>query len=81
MCDAIREAGSVHEWNLPSRECAATAAFTNNTQLSRSHYVYHQLMPTAEVGGVCILHYACCSFATFWAKKWGTSGLMRSNGT
>ena len=45
--EAIREAGSVHEWNLPSKQAAATAAFTNNRHLRHSHYVYHQVWPTS----------------------------------
>ena len=79
VCDAIVEVGSVHEWKLPSREAAATAGFTNNSTLKLSAYVYHQLMRTAEVGGACLLHYACCSFATFWAKRWAALGYASPN--
>ena len=79
VCDAIQEAGSVHEWNLPSREAAATAAFTNHPALGLSSYVYHRLMRVREVGGAVLLHFACCSFATFWAKRWAALGYASPN--
>ena len=72
--DIIREAGSVHEWNLPSKQVAASAAFTNNRNLRGSQYVYHQLMRHEEVGGALLLHFAVCSFETFWKKRWAALG-------
>ncbi|KOO24773.1 hypothetical protein Ctob_003853, partial [Chrysochromulina tobinii] len=77
--EAIREAGSVHEWNLPSKHVAATAAMTNNRQLRHSHYVYHQLMRYEEAGGAVLLHFAVCSFETFWRKRWAQLGYASPN--
>ena len=77
--DAIREAGSVHEWNLPNKQAAATAGFTNNSRLRHSQYVYHQLMRYEEMGGAVLLHFAICSFETFWKKKWGALGYASPN--
>jgi hypothetical protein len=77
--EAIREAGSVHEWNLPSKHVAATAAMTNNRQLRHSHYVYHQLMRHEEAGGAVLLHFAVCSFETFWRKRWAQLGYASPN--
>ena len=77
--EAIREACSVHEWNLPSKHVAATAAMTNNRQLRHSHYVYHQLMRHEEAGGAVLLHFAVCSFETFWRKRWAQLGYASPN--
>ena len=77
--DAMKECGSVHEWNVPSKEFAASATGTNNATLKGSQYVYHQLMRVEEMGGAVLLHFACCSFATFWKKKWADLGYASPN--
>ena len=75
--DAMKECGSVHEWNVPSKEFAASATGTNNGQLKRSQYVYHQLMRVEEMGGAVLLHFAVCSFATFEEEAGSTSATPR----
>ena len=77
--DAIREAGSVHEWTLPSKQVAASSGFTNNRELRHSQYVYHQLLRQDEGQGAMILHFAVCSFDTFWSKRWAALGYASPN--
>jgi hypothetical protein len=66
----------VHEFDLPSRQVAAHAAFTNNSNLRLSQYVYHQVMRCEEACGAVLLHFAVCSFGTFWQKRWAAAGCM-----
>ena len=77
--EAMRECGSVHEWSVPSKQFAASATGTNNAALRHSQYVYHQLMRLEEMGGAVLLHYACCSFGTFWQKRWAELGYASPN--
>ena len=77
--DAVTTAVSVHEWSLPSKQVAAAAGFTNNAQLCHSSYVFHQVMQTDEAGGAVLLHFAVCSFDTFWRKNWAALGYASPN--